>query len=626
MSNFSLIKAIFLSLCPTPDQRLIFKKFMTKFTRNSWLLVTLLLGINLLGFGASPAIRHEISMASPHTHYFQVKTTVDLSQAHWNKSYIDFKMAAWTPGSYLIREFARNVESLTTLKNGQLIPVDKINKNTWRVPISKGQKQVSISYDVYAFELSVRTSFLDDTHGYINPASVLLYVNELAQQAQGLQINLHKSFQRISTAMKQTAPNTFEAKNLDELIDSPIEIGNHQVFQFKVGNIPHQIAFYGQAKVDTTKFIADVKKMCEEAARVIGVHPCDHYLFIIHNLQRGTGGLEHLYSTTCQVSRTAYETENGYHGILGLLSHEYFHLWNVKRIRPKALGPFDYENENYTHNLWLSEGMTSYYGALILQRSGQSTTDAYLKSMADEISSVENTPGNKVESAASASWDAWIKYYRPNENSRNSTVSYYSKGSVLGTVLNLWVIKQSQGKANLDDVFRYLYQNYYVKLQRGFTDAELENAFSKVAGTSAKTIFEQWVYGTKTPEYAQLFKEVGYDWADSNVGKSIPFLGFSVTAGKITSVLKGSTAYDYGLNVGDEVLKVNTETFESIEKSLKDKKIGDTLLFTVRRDGLERTFAVPVGQSSMAAFKLTTMNQLTEGQKSLRAKWLGKIN
>ena len=599
---------------------------MTKFTINSLVLVTLLLGINLIGFGASPVIRHEISMTAPHTHYFQVKTTVDLNQSHWNKSYIDFKMATWTPGSYLIREFARNVESLSTVKNGSLIPVEKINKNTWRVHLSKGQKQVTISYDVYAFELSVRTSFLDDTHGYINPASVLLYVHELAQQAQSVQINPHKSFQRISTALKQTASQTYEAKNLDELIDSPIEIGNHQVFQFKVGNIPHQIAFYGQAKVDTTKFIADVKKMCEEAARVIGQHPCDHYLFIIHNLQKGSGGLEHLYSTTCQVARTAYETENGYHGILGLLSHEYFHLWNVKRIRPMALGPFDYENENYTHNLWLSEGMTSYYGALILQRSGQTTTDAYLKGVADEITSVENTPGSKVESAASASWDAWIKYYRPNENSRNSTVSYYSKGSVLGTVLNLWIIKQSNGKANLDDVFKYLYQNYYVKHQRGFSDAELENAFSFVAGTSAKTIFQQLVYGTVIPDYAGLLREVGYEWTDVNQGKTIPYLGFTVTAGKISTVLKGSTAYDHGLNVGDEVLKVNSDTFESVDKTLKDKNVGDTILFTVRRDGLERTLAIPVGKSNLSAFKISSMTDLTESQKALRLKWLGKIN
>lgn len=597
---------------------------MTKFTKFFLTFSLFLLGINLLSMGASPILRHEISMAAPHTHYFQVKTTLELSQAQWNKPFVDFKMAAWTPGSYLIREFARNVESLTTEKNGQAVPVEKINKNTWRVYLSKGQKQVTISYDVYAFELSVRTSFLDDTHGYINPASVLLYVKEFSNQAQWVKINPHKSFLRISTALKQHAEHVFIAKDLDELIDSPIEIGNHQVFQFKVGNIPHQIAFYGPAKVDTTKFIADVKKMCEEAAKVIGVHPCDHYLFIVHNLLRGSGGLEHLNSTTCQVSRAAYETESGYHGILGLLSHEYFHLWNVKRIRPKALGPFDYENENYTHNLWLSEGMTSYYGALILQRSGQTTTEAYLKGVADEISSVENQPGNKVESAASSSWDAWIKYYRPNENSRNSSISYYSKGSVLGTVFNLWIIQQTKGKASLDDVFRYLYQNYYVKLQRGFTDAELENAFSKVAGVSAKSMFEKYIYGTATPDYAALLKEVGYEWSDSNQGKTQPFLGITVAAGKITSVVRGSSAYDFGLNVGDEILKVNSDTFENLEKTMKDKKVGDTILFTVRRDGLERTLAVPLGKSTIAAFKISPMEHLTDSQKELRMKWLGK--
>jgi predicted metalloprotease with PDZ domain len=203
--------------------------------------------------------------------------------------------------------------------------------------------------------MSVRTSFLDDAHGYLNPASIFMYVEDLANQPIQLKIIPHSSFSKVSTALSPCGNFQYVAKNLDELIDSPIEIGNHQEFEFKVKNIPHKIAFYGPAKVNTEKFLQDVQKMCETAMNVVGDHPCDHYLFIIHNLNRGGGGLEHLNSTTCQVTRSAYENETGYTGILNLLAHEYFHLWNVKRIRPMALGPFDYENENYTHNLWFSE-------------------------------------------------------------------------------------------------------------------------------------------------------------------------------------------------------------------------------------------------------------------------------
>ncbi len=568
-------------------------------------------------------IRHSLRMEAPHTHYFDVTTEVDIQTSAIKKKYVDFKMAAWTPGSYLIREFAKNIERVQASVDGKKATITKINKNTWRVPVSPGQSKISVSYSVYAFELSVRTSFLDDSHGYINPASVFLYVPEYAQSAQELTVIPHKDFKKVSTAMKETKKFTFQAKNLDEWIDSPIEIGNHKVWEFKVNQIPHQIAFYGPAKVDSAAFLADVKKMCEEAQRVVGDHPCDHYLFIIHNLYRGGGGLEHLYSTTCQVSRANYENPIAYRGILNLLAHEYFHLWNVKRIRPKALGPFDYENENYTHNLWLSEGMTSYYADVILQRTGQSSTADYLKSLTDEISMVENTPGNQIESAASASWDAWIKYYRPNENSRNSTVSYYDKGSLLGGVLNLWIIKNTQGQKCLDDVFKLLYATYYQKLGRGFTDSELENAFSQVAGISAKSMFENHIYGIQTPAYAELFQAFGYDWSDANVGKTIPYLGFSVLAGRITSVSRGGAAYQAGLNVGDEILKVNQVNFEGMDKLLVDKKPGDVLNFVIRRDGIERFFVVPVMQSPLDAYTLTESKNMTEAQKKLRLKWLG---
>lgn len=570
-------------------------------------------------------LSHLIKMPEPQTHYFEITTTVDLSNVSYKKSFVDFKMAAWTPGSYLIREFAKNLEAVKAEANGKPISISKINKNTWRVALSAATKKIQVSYRVYAFELSVRTSFFDDSHGYINPASVLLYVNDFANLPQDINIEPYKNFKVVSTALKGTGKFTYQAKNLDELIDSPIEIGNHKVWDFKVNGIPHQIAFYGTTKVDSVKFLADVTKVCEEAQKVVGEHPCDHYLFIMHNIGRGTGGLEHLYSTTCSVSRSAYESERGYQGVLSLLAHEYFHLWNVKRIRPKSLGPFDYENENYTHNLWLSEGMTSYYSGVILQRMGKISNQDYANRIAAEISSVENTPGSHLESAAEASWDAWIKYYRPNENSRNQTVSYYDKGSLLGYVLNAWIIKSTQGQKCMDDVFKHLYQAYYKKLNRGFTDAELEDAFSKVAGTSAKPLFESYVYGVQTPDYQNLFNEFGFTWSNTNEGKSIPYVGFTAVAGKIVSVYRGASAYVYGLNVGDEIVSANKANFEGLDKLLADKKVGDTILFSVKRDGLERTFVVPVQQSPMLAFSLTDQKTLNENQKKLRLKWLGSL-
>ena len=580
-----------------------------------------LLGLLFLGINLSAApIKHLIQMPNPQSHYFDVTTTLDVSKE--TGRFIELKMAAWTPGSYLIREFAKNVEQVSAQSGNSMLPISKISKNTWRIALQPGIKTVQVHYQVYAYELSVRTSFLDDVHGYINPASVLLYVAKWAKQPQELSIVPHKDFKKVSTALKNVGGFNYIAKDLDELIDSPIEIGNQQVWNFKVNNIPHQIAFFGQAKVDSVKFIADVKKMAETAQQVVGQHPCDHYVFIIHNIQRGTGGLEHLYSTTCSVSRTAYESPAGYQGVLNLLAHEYFHLWNVKRIRPIALGPFDYENENYTHNLWFSEGITSYYADVINLRTKMVAPDAYLSDLAKDIAGVENTPGTQIESAASASWDAWIKYYRPNENSRNSTVSYYDKGALLGGILNMWIIQNTNGAKCLDDVFQLLYKNYYLKQGRGFTDAELENAFSTVAGTSAAGFFKDYIYGVKTPDYAAIFNQFGYKWSDVNVGKSVPFAGFTATAGRITSIYKGSPAFVAGLNVGDEIVQVNQAEFAGLDKLMADKKVGDVLSFRVKRDGLERNFEVTLVQTPMKAFAIQSIENPTASQLALRKKWL----
>jgi predicted metalloprotease with PDZ domain len=248
--------------------------------------------------------------------------------------------------------------------------------------------------------------------------------------------------------------------------------------------------------------------------------------------------------------------------------------------------------------------------------------DAYLNDLAKDIAGVENTPGTQIESAASASWDAWIKYYRPNENSRNSTVSYYDKGALLGGILNMWIIQNTNGSKCLDDVFQLLYKNYYLKQGRGFTDAELENAFSTVAGTSAAGFFKDYIYGVKTPDYAAIFNQFGYTWSDSNVGKSVPFAGFTATAGRITSIYKGSSAFVAGLNVGDEIVQVNQAEFAGLDKLMADKKVGDVLSFRVKRDGLERNFELTLVQTPMKAFAIQSVENPTASQLALRKKWL----
>ncbi|MCG8577591.1 MAG: hypothetical protein MI810_22110, partial [Flavobacteriales bacterium] len=370
-------------------------------------------------------INYELGMSNPHNHYFEVE--MDISEI--KAKTIDLKMPVWAPGSYLVREFAKGVNLVKAKSaDGKDLEVYKVNKNTWRVNLD-GAKAIKVNYEVYSFELSVRTSFLDDSHGYLNGTSVFMYVDGHKDVSGKLKINPHASFKKIATALKNEGNNTFTYTDYDELVDSPIEIGNHEEFSFKAAGVNHTVAMYGEGNYDVETLKKDMAKVVEAETKVMGSNPNKEYLFIVHNITVPSGGLEHKASTTLQVNRWTYEGD-AYLGFLSLVAHEYFHLWNVKRMRPKELGPFDYDNENYTDLLWVMEGFTSYYDELILRRAGFYDQDTYLSKLFGTINYVENTVGNKVQPVAHSSFDAWIKAYRRNENSSNIGISYYSKGQI----------------------------------------------------------------------------------------------------------------------------------------------------------------------------------------------------
>ena len=564
-------------------------------------------------------------MDQPQTHYFDVVMKVSNFDAKTKQQgFIDFKMAVWTPGSYLIREYAKNVESVSVTSGASNLKPDKINKNTWRVRLLSTSNEATVKYKVYANELSVRTSFIDDSHGYLNPASVMMYVNEWKQFSSTVNIKPYKNWNTISTGLKSLGNNTYEAANLDILIDSPIEIGTQKILSFDLKGIPHKIAMYGDVKMDEPKVTNDFKKVCETALTIVGEHPCKDYTFLIHNLAQGGGGLEHLNSTTCQTSRSSYTDEKKYQSFMSLVAHEYFHLWNIKRIRPKTLGPFDYENENYTHLLWFSEGCTSFYQNYILRRANMMTPEEYLTAYGNEINTIENQPGNKVQSATESSWDAWIKYYRPNENSRNSTISYYDKGAVLGGILNLVILKETKGSKNLDDVMKGLYQEYYKKQGRGFTDEEFQKTVELVAGKPMSDFFQKYIFGTETIPYNTFFETVGLQLKDKNIDKAEPFLGTEFRGGglRITGIMRDSPAYNDGLNVGDEILQVDGLRPDDITKTVSAKKIGDIIEVKVRRDGLEKKYNITLQRNLVKNLILEPLENQTKTQQEMYKKWL----
>lgn len=578
----------------------------------------------------TPTISYLLSMPEPQTHYFevemQVKNSVAVTSAK-KYGYVDIKMPVWTPGSYLIREYAKNVEAFSATASGKPVRSEKIRKNAWRVYAA--DDNLTIKYRVYANELTVRTSFVDIDHGYVTPAGVFMYVDALKNTPHRVTIQPYRAWKKVATGLKPVAGQdfTYEAADYDILVDSPIEIGNHRTFTFTASGVPHTVAMFGEVEYDEKRLAADYKRVCETAATVVGEHPCTDYTFIVHHIPQGGGGLEHLNSTTLETYRNAYATEASYKGFFTLVAHEYFHLWNVKRIRPIALGPFDYENENYTTMLWLSEGCTSFYEDYILRRTGFHTPEQYLGIVAGDITGIENQPGSRVQTVSESSFDAWIKGYRPNENSANTTISYYSKGSVLGTLLNLAILAGSNGERSMDDLMRYLYTEYYKKQKRGFTDAEFRQAAEQQAGRKLDEFFNVAVNSTSPINYNAYFAPVGLQLVNVAAKVQDGFLGAgtSVQNGKVvvTSVRRGSAAYTDGLNVGDEVLAVDSvRVGDDLLRLISGRRVGDKLNVLVNRAGIVRRLDITLTQNPLVSYRLEPLPNRTDAQRALYNKWL----
>jgi len=577
------------------------------------LLALLLLPSILL---QAATISYEVSMPEPHTHYFNVKMAV----VDYQKEYFDVQMPVWSPGSYLVRDFAKGVEGLVATANNKILKAEKINKNTWRI-YTKESKNVVINYKVYAFELSVRTSFVDASHAYFNGTSMFMFIDELRNTPHNLTLIPFKDWKKVSTSLPQISKEGFQyqAPNYDILVDSPVEIGNQETFDFTSNGVIHHVAMYGKGNYNIEKLKVDMAKITQACTNVFGENPNKEYTFIIHNLTRGSGGLEHLSSTTLEVNRWTYEGSS-YKGFLSLVAHEYFHLWNVKRVRPIELGPFDYNNENYTSLLWVMEGFTSYYDELLLYRAGIYDEETIIRKFRGSINNIENQPGNKVQPVAHSSFDAWIKAYRPNENSYNTTISYYSKGSVVANMLDLMIINNTKGEKNLDDVMQYLYNEFYKKQDRGFTPAEMKTTLEKVSGLKMDDFFSRYINGTETFDYNTLF---GYaNLTVETVVNKDPSLGISEANNKIRRVYRGSSAYAGGLNVNDELLAIDGFRIDGNIKDFIDaKKVGDEISLLISRDNIIQTIKFPLLEKGSTNYFIINDS---ENKNSVHQKWLSQ--
>ena len=548
--------------------------------KNTILLFFTLLITNLY----SQTVSYKLMMSRPQSHYYEVEMEVS---GYKGKSF-DVKMPVWAPGSYLVREFSKNLNLVKAFnENGEPIKVSKVTKNKWNIAKSKAKK-VTIKYEVYAFELTVRTSFLDLTHGFVSGTSVFMYTEKSKNSAGKLEIVPHKDFSTITTALKKEGEtNTYLFDNYDQLVDCPIEIGNQKVFDFDAAGVHHTVGMYGEGNYDIEKLKIDMAKIIESTSNVVGVNPNKKYTFIIHNVVDGQGGLEHMNSTTLSVNRWTYEG-SAYLKFLSLVAHEYFHLWNVKRIRPIELGPFNYDEENYTTLLWVMEGVTSYYDELILLRAGYYTEEIYIAKLLSSLNYVEGTVGSRIQPVAHASFDAWVKGYRPNENSSNTSMTYYSRGAVIAACLDAMIIKESNGSKKLDNFMRHLYDKYYLKLERGFSDIEFQNELEEFIGYDLDTFFNDYIYGTKVIDYKTIFSPIGVNAVYT--GESRPSFGayLSQSGNKliVRRIRSNSASENAGLSVNDEIIGCNGYRVDKadFEKMIGNLKEGDQLSILISRE------------------------------------------
>jgi predicted metalloprotease with PDZ domain len=573
-------------------------------------------------------------MPQPHTHLLQVEMTVRGASGAALPAQLDLVMPVWTPGSYLVREYARNVQDFAAGgEGGKRLAWSKVNKNTWRVETAGG-REVRATYAVYANEFSVRTNDVNDRHAFWNNAATLMYPDGFISAPSTLRVVPQNGW-KIATGLPSVSdqPDTFRADNFDILYDSPFLVSDFNVLSFEVRGVPHRIVVDGEGNYDAERMRRDVQKIVETEVGVVGEIPYHDYTFLlILDPTRGGGGLEHLNSTALTFRRFNFRPDTSYYDFLTLVAHEFFHLWNVKRIRPDALGPFDYTRENYTRLLWVAEGITSYYESLFVRRAGLMTDKEYLADLARSIRSAQNTPGRLEMSAEEASFDAWIKQYRPDENTINTTLSYYDKGALLGFLLDLEIRRRSGGTKSLDDVMRYLYAEFYKK-NRNYTPEDFQRAAESMAGSSLEDFFRRYVHGREELDYNAALAGVGLQlelYAGDRTRPAAEPAYFGATLKQeqdrlnVTNVLAGSPAYNQGLNAADQIVAVDgmRATLDFLNARLNEHKPGDELRVTVFRNDDLRDLTIKLGARPDNGYRIVPVKNPTPEQSRLYEQWM----
>ena len=576
----------------------------------------------------TPIIFYTVAMPQPNSHIFEVKLQV----SQWQESILELGIPVWTPGSYLVREYSRHIQYFYAYSSLDKIKLSskKISKNHWIIE-TENVNDITIDYQVYANELTVRTNHLDGTHGYFNGAALFYFIPGLEKQPITVQIIPPITQWTVSTALPEVPGkiNLFRADDYDTLVDSPFEIGTQSIYTFEVLGKSHQLAIWGHGNIQPITLIKDIKKIIEIEAKLYGELPYDHYLFILHLSGSDFGGLEHKSSCSLIYPRFGFRAKDKYARFFQLVAHEFFHLWNVKRIRPKALETFDYERENYTKSLWFLEGTTSYYDMIIPLRAGIYDIAHFLDILSNDITRYLNTPGRKTHTLSESSFDAWIKLYRSDAHSDNVQISYYLKGELVSLLLDLLIRSCHDNQRSLDNVMIHMWQEFG-KLEIGFTPQQLQDVIESVTGIELQNFFARYINATEDLPFDDYLEPFGLKLKSLLDPETIPFLGIRVKSENNKEIIKfveaGSPAEIGGIDADDELLAIDGIYVNSSKLSdrLKDYQSGDIISITVFHKDQLRTLSVVLADPRPSRYEVIHLDNPSNSQKQNLMDWLGK--
>lgn len=578
-----------------------------------------------------PAVEYTVHLDRAQTQVI----TIEMRLTGVDTDEVRVLLPVWRPGRYAILDPASDVRTLAAFDAaGERLAVRKEGKSTWIIATG-GAGEVRIVYDLYANSLGDRTRHVDDTHAFLSGSAVFLLWPEHRGDEHLVRFESVPGGWAIASGLESAGDNALFAPDYDILVDSPIEIGVHDLLRFQVDGKTHEIAIWGEADYDAERMRRDFADIVREQTDIFGLMPYDRYVFIVHVRPGIGGGTEHYNSTVMQTRPTAFDTPDAYRGFLGLTAHEFFHTWNVKRFRPAGLSPYDYLEENYTPSLWLVEGTTSYYDDLTLARAGLIDIDEFLSRLRGSIQGYEAHPGRLVQSLEESSHDAWIKFSRAGPDRDNTTVNFYREGALASLVLDAEIRRLTGNRRSLDDVMKLLFERF-PHGGPGYAAEDVVEIAGAVAGSDLDPLFASIVRGTGPLPLEEALAHFGVEmvrepsktaWEkedELDAAAQRPWLGINLAGGRVRSVVEGGPAFDAGINAEDEIIaidghRVSASNFDDVEKTLT---IGAEAVITCFRHDRLREVTLTVAPHSNAGLKLRTNKDATSEQIEAFTAWL----